>query len=530
MRMTWTLRSAALLAGTALVAGLAAPPTAQALPDDQIAYGIGATLPAALVRAAKDCFGIPFGGLALFPGCPAPSPADNVTFPYAPVGSGNGVNSFVTRTPQGSVQASPPSSDASFSPPITWVYPWINFAASESQLTAANIAAYGYNGATPGTFVNPVPLAATLRVNGPALQVPLAGTPVLVSYNPAGLDGAGAGDRVQLSARSYCGIFQGTITNWNDASITADNGGTSVTAGIPGNSLPIQVVVRVDSSGTSNVFSSRLRAQCTALGFPWTAGSGGLPAWVPPVLRGQGNVGVASVVDGDSNGTLTDGGATVPYSDGGLCAGLDLAPGCGRVGYNSPAAIEPVVSNGVFSALLQDRPSTQDGNPATNTFVDGTVLTTLNSAINAVRPPCAPGLNPPQCTGAPDAFTNPLNWSALQGDPANGILEDIEYPNLAGSYPVVGFAFYFTYSCHQFQNVAQGLRDFWRQITNRVAPYNPALWNDFGFIFPSTFQTRAIAQLMLIDTRTSLRLGGAPPRPGNQFPGCSSGAGPAATP
>ena len=67
---------------------------------------------------------------------------------------------------------------------------------------------------------------------------------------------------LKLSASTIAKIFAGTITNWNDPAIAADNGSA-------GPNLPIQVFVRSDKSGTSGVFTDYLAKAAPA---DWTKG------------------------------------------------------------------------------------------------------------------------------------------------------------------------------------------------------------------------------------------------------------------
>ena len=77
-----------------------------------------------------------------------------------------------------------------------------------------------------------------------------------VQYNVPGLSG------LKLTAPTVAKIFNGSITNWNDPAIAADNG-------TAGPNLPIQAFVRSDKSGTSGVFTDYLSK---AGGGAWTAG------------------------------------------------------------------------------------------------------------------------------------------------------------------------------------------------------------------------------------------------------------------
>jgi phosphate ABC transporter phosphate-binding protein len=67
---------------------------------------------------------------------------------------------------------------------------------------------------------------------------------------------------LRLSPRTLAKIFTGTIQNWNDAEIAADNRGRKLP------SLPIKVVIRSDGSGTSAQFTAFMADQTPEL---WNA-------------------------------------------------------------------------------------------------------------------------------------------------------------------------------------------------------------------------------------------------------------------
>jgi ABC-type phosphate transport system substrate-binding protein len=97
---------------------------------------------------------------------------------------------------------------------------------------------------------------------GNMIQFPVAIDPVAIGYNPSGLSGFGPSGAVALSKTTYCKIFNALITDWNDAAITADNGGTSVTGGV---SLPIRLVGFTDGSGTTSILARHLLAVCAGV-------------------------------------------------------------------------------------------------------------------------------------------------------------------------------------------------------------------------------------------------------------------------
>ena len=63
---------------------------------------------------------------------------------------------------------------------------------------------------------------------------------------------------IKLSTWTYCAIANGTISNWNDPAITADNG-TSVTGGT---SEPITFYFRSDSAASTQNFTNHLNTAC----------------------------------------------------------------------------------------------------------------------------------------------------------------------------------------------------------------------------------------------------------------------------
>ncbi len=110
------------------------------------------------------------------------------------------------------------------------------------------------------------------------LQLPLVGGYVIFAYNLPGVDA-----EIKFSRETYCGIVGGTITNWNDPAIAADNEGVELP------DLPVTWVHRSDGSGTTFVFTNHLDTVCPA----WEAGAGTSVDW-PVGIGGQGNEGVAA--------------------------------------------------------------------------------------------------------------------------------------------------------------------------------------------------------------------------------------------
>jgi phosphate transport system substrate-binding protein len=122
------------------------------------------------------------------------------------------------------------------------------------------------------------------------LYFPTVVAPITVSFNVSGVDS------LSLSPATIAGIFQRTITNWNDPAIAAEN----ADATLP--DLAITVVHRSDSSGTTGNFTKFLEKSVgTDAGGIWTLGTDSTIEWPADTQAGEGNSGVAQVI------TSTDG-------------------------------------------------------------------------------------------------------------------------------------------------------------------------------------------------------------------------------
>ncbi|GAA1658515.1 phosphate ABC transporter substrate-binding protein PstS [Nonomuraea sp. NPDC048882] len=167
-----------------------------------------------------------------------------VTLNYQPSGSGAGVQAFIQGT--------------------------VAFAGSDSALKEDE------------------PAQADARCKtGKAINIPMVTGPVAVVYNLPGVEG------LQLSPKTLGGIFNSTITKWDDAAIKADN----PDAKLP--STPIQAFHRSDESGTSDNFTKFLKATAEWPHEP-------AKAW-PAEAKGQGakgSDGIASSVK-DTEGAIS---------------------------------------------------------------------------------------------------------------------------------------------------------------------------------------------------------------------------------
>jgi phosphate transport system substrate-binding protein len=113
------------------------------------------------------------------------------------------------------------------------------------------------------------------------LHIPTVFGAVAVAYNVPGVDG------LRLDQETLAGIFLGTLTTWNDPALVALNPGIQLPA------LPVSVVHRSDSSGTTSIFTGYL----AMISPTWSdsVGPGKDVRW-PVGIGGQGNDGVAAVI------------------------------------------------------------------------------------------------------------------------------------------------------------------------------------------------------------------------------------------
>jgi phosphate transport system substrate-binding protein len=117
--------------------------------------------------------------------------------------------------------------------------------------TAGTGSGVGITDATNGTadigasdaYLSPAELTAAPTL----LNIPLAVSAQLITYNIPGVTA-----HLKLTGKLLSSIFQGTVTNWNDASIAAINSGVTLP------NLPIVTLHRSDSSGDTFLFTSFL--------------------------------------------------------------------------------------------------------------------------------------------------------------------------------------------------------------------------------------------------------------------------------
>jgi len=157
------------------------------------------------------------------------------------------------------------------------------------------------------------------------VEIPAYISPIAIIFNVPGVDA------LNLDAATVAGIFAGTITNWNDPAIAADN----ADATLP--DLPINPVHRSDKSGTTGNFTDYLSANAEDI---WTWGS--VEEWpagvvgeaaektsgvVEAVKAGEGSIGYAdsSQAGGISSVAVKVGDEFVEHSAEGAAKTLDAS-------------------------------------------------------------------------------------------------------------------------------------------------------------------------------------------------------------
>jgi len=232
---------------------------------------------------------------------------NNVTVEYDPIGSGGGRDTFIGGGSQ--------------------------FAGSDRAFKDEEIAEDNFASCVPGTGI---------------LEIPAYISPIAIIFN---LDGV---DSLNLDSATIAGIFNGSITNWNDDAIASQNDGVELP------DLAITAVHRADDSGTTANFTDYLSAAAPDV---WTVGS--IETW-PTEFGGEGAPQTSGLVDAVTNGT-----GTIGYADASRAG--DLGTVAVKVGDEyvpySPEAAAAIVDASPFAegrgetdlAVNLDRASAESG-------------------------------------------------------------------------------------------------------------------------------------------------------------------------
>ena len=469
-------RKLQLMVGAALAASSFAAAAQAAVTID---YGGGSSLIAPYLRQAADCYGVPVppvttggtlwvkGGNPVnepffnFVGTPAQNCATTHTsavreLSYISTGSGAGIAGVYSNDPVkyfGDID--PTTAGNQF-------YPSIQYGASDAGLAASDVTIYN-SGGTEGSGANAVTVVAPggtptagqysnpHEKYGALVQFPLLVTPVDFAYDPvykkvkasgtvteyklnvqaARADGSGG---LKLDKTAYCKIFNGQITNWNDPALTTLNGGVSLKdPADPGAfSVPLQIVGRGDSSGTTSIFTRHLGAVCTSVaGNQFTDGATTLPA-------------------GTQGGTYDKTTANFPAPAGEVLGKFTLTTGSDGVAKYVDFTAVPVnngdtIIQGRLGYLGPDFALPASAALGTNAF--GLNTATLKNAKNVFQAPTTKTVTasfgsvlPPQSDSKgnyvaanPGNRADPSQWAASVHS-----TETLANPQVSGGYPVIG--------------------------------------------------------------------------------------------
>ncbi|WP_371356381.1 phosphate ABC transporter substrate-binding protein PstS [Pseudomonas chlororaphis] len=293
----------------------------------------------------------------------------------------------------------------------------VDYAGSDSIVSSTELTAYN-NSADKGR--------ATF---GPLIQIPAEATSVTVPYNVAGKT------TLNLTSAQLADIFSGKIKNWNEI----------VFAGVAGPNLPIKVVYRTDGSGTTEIFTTHLKA-VKSTSVPAASNS------------------FATAV-GFNPATNAPAGSTYIGVSGSGAVATAVANNDGAIGYVSPDFAE--FNNAAKVATVNGFLPTQVN-----------VQITLDTALPPTNP--ASGKNP----------ANPLDWVPT-------------FPNPSTGYPIVGYTNLIFSQCYKDAGDNLRIRNF---LNTHYTGGNNTTVSSHSFIPLSTAWQTAVHDTFY-KTTSALRVG-----------------------
>jgi len=454
-------------------------------------FGGGASLPAPYQRGAADCYGVKtdlierdatggtapvvttiadfnYTGTAAFD-CATSTVNANARIFYSSTGSGRGIAAHVSHDPSFYGDTNPTTAGVQ-------LFGSVQYNLSETSLSASNVTAYN-NGGTIGSgstavvMVAPGATPATGQYANPKekygnlIQYPFLIAPVTIAYDPVykkvrQADGsvkeysfavrstfARNSGGLRLDQATYCKIFNGQITNWNDPALTALNGKTLKDPTDPTPtaswSVPMQIVGRSDSSGTTSLWTRHLAAACAGVsGNAYADSTSTLPAGLQGVVydKTTANTSVAGTpglyVRADGNGGVAK------YIDFTALPGVNTGDNVtqGRIGYVGPDFVLP--------AVLATQANAYNLNTATLQNASGKwIAPTADAAATSFGSRLPPdstskGLYDPASLDS-RSRTQPADWV----EPASKT-SPLANPTAANGYPIVGTSNVLLYTCY----------------------------------------------------------------------------------
>lgn len=258
-----------------------------------------------------------------------------------------------------------------FNPFGTWAnvqYGFSDAGIATSDLTTYNSGLAATNGGAAITF--PLYLLPIAVAYSSTYGTNAAGTSMVFNAKGRGIAPAGGTPALvlKLSKAAYCGIFNGTITNWNDPALKTLNSNISLHDPIndtqtrwDADGAPIRLVGRLDRSGTTDLFSRHLAAVCNPTNAPG----------VPARTSATGKVLAAAVPAFTGTNRFSNAAETLPYA---TSTGIDFRSIRSDTGYR----VNNTASNlaGTTNSISGD-------------YFDGTSI--LNIGSGSVAFPSNPG-------------------------------------------------------------------------------------------------------------------------------------------
>lgn len=278
----------------------------------------------------------------------------------------------------------------------------LDFLASDVMISSTEYATYAAN---------------RKPTQGEPFMFPTLGGPIVFGFRPQDFSAS----HINLSTWSYCAIANGTIGNWNDPALTADNG-KSLTGG---SSQPITFYYRSDGSGTTQIFTNKLVNAC---GNSWPAPYNA-PPYESPGHSAQWTFGPSTGNWVGPTGTQPSGSDFIGASGNpGVLAGIQST--AYATGYVE-GAYAKTASPAVSQALLQN--GTSNGKPI---FVDPTNKTHLVGALKNVT---GGSIKYGQCDDLVSCGSSAPNCILFV--PPNAFVS----PS-SGNYPIVGLSYLLFYA------------------------------------------------------------------------------------
>ncbi|HEX2592391.1 MAG TPA: substrate-binding domain-containing protein [Rhizomicrobium sp.] len=493
-----------LLGACAVGATLGALSHAQAAASAPKAYGAGSSLIAPYARQGEDCYATPtdlvtkavpplltsvspfnYTGTPAFDCGTTHVKNDGSTIFYISTGSGTGINGVYSHDASLYGDVDPNTTGNQF-------WPSVQYGFSDTSLDGTDVGVYNNGGGGAPTHVGITvqpPGGGTGTYPNPAerygalVQFPMLVAPVAIAYDPvykkvrqgdgsvkeykfrlnfARTDGSGG---LRLDADTYCKIFNGQITNWNDPALKTLNGGKSLkdpTDPASGFDVPMQIVGRFESSGTTSIFTRHMAAVCSSVTGNQYADAG---TTLPANLRTHA-IHYIKTNPNDAPAGETLGEFTLADGSDGVAKYVDFTKGPGtnagdsikqgRIGYvGTDYALPGALNNPADPNVGGYALNTASLKNSSGKFIAPTASAAL-TAFGSLTPPQSDA-NGHYDAGSADTHhrNNPQDWV----EPASKA-SPLANPSASAGYPIVGTTNFLGYTCLKSKDTARIIPGF----------------------------------------------------------------------